>query len=175
MVEYEFEEIRTAIARDKEAENVGWMTLFKTPGNRRRLRIMIAIAFFSQWSGNGLISYYLNKVFDGIGITNPTTQLLINGILQIYNLCIAMCASFLVERLGRRILFISSCVGMLIFFSCMTACAAVFANTGNKGAANAVIAFIFLFNGAYAYVIPLFYVYVTLILITSMTVLPSPR
>ena len=55
LVEYEFEEIRTAIARDKDAANVGWLTLVKTPGNRRRLRIMIAIAFFSQWSGNNLM------------------------------------------------------------------------------------------------------------------------
>ena len=38
------------------------------------MRIIIAIAFFSQWSGNGLVSYYLNKVFDTIGITDPTIQ-----------------------------------------------------------------------------------------------------
>ena len=56
LVEYEFEEIRAAIQFDKEiAANVGWSSLFKTPGNRRRLRIMIAIAFFSQWSGNNLM------------------------------------------------------------------------------------------------------------------------
>jgi hypothetical protein len=56
------------------AANVGWKSLFTTPGNRKRMRIIIALAFFSQWSGNGLVSYYLNKVFDGIGITNKTTQ-----------------------------------------------------------------------------------------------------
>lgn len=56
LVEYEFEEIRAAIRFDKEvAANVGWSSFFKTPGNRRRLRIMIAIAFFSQWSGNNLM------------------------------------------------------------------------------------------------------------------------
>ena len=55
LVEYEFDEIRTALAMDKEAEAVGWLTLVKTPGNRRRLRVMIAIAFFSQWSGNNLM------------------------------------------------------------------------------------------------------------------------
>jgi hypothetical protein len=38
------------------------------------MRIIIALAFFSQWSGNGLVSYYLNKVFDSIGITDPTIQ-----------------------------------------------------------------------------------------------------
>ena len=55
-MEYEFEEIKTAIRFDREvAENVGWLSLIRTPGNRRRLRIMIAIAFFSQWSGNNLM------------------------------------------------------------------------------------------------------------------------
>ena len=41
--------------------------------------IIIAIAFFSQWSGNGLVSYYLNQVFKTIGITNTTIQLMITG------------------------------------------------------------------------------------------------
>jgi hypothetical protein len=48
----------------------------------QRMRIIIAIAFFSQWSGNGLVSYYLNKVLNGIGIKDTETQTLINGILQ---------------------------------------------------------------------------------------------
>ena len=52
----------------------GWLQLLATPGNRRRMRIVVALAFFSQWSGNGLVSYYLNKVFDGIGIKDATTQ-----------------------------------------------------------------------------------------------------
>lgn len=68
LVEYEFEEIRTAIALDREAENVGWLTLIKTPGNRRRLRIMIAIAFFSQWSGNNLM-YVCSTVRFPLAIT----------------------------------------------------------------------------------------------------------
>ena len=56
LVEFEFEEIRTAIQLDRElADNVGWLSLIRTPGNRRRLRIIVAIAFFSQWAGNGLM------------------------------------------------------------------------------------------------------------------------
>ena len=34
----------------------------KTKGNRKRIIIITAIGFFSQWSGNGLISYYLKYV-----------------------------------------------------------------------------------------------------------------
>jgi len=113
------------------------------------MRIIIALAFFSQWSGNGLVSYYLNKVFDSIGITNPTIQLLINGILQIWNLFWAILAAFMADRLGRRFLFITSACGMLLFFTLQTICSSLFAQHGTQGAAHAVIAFIFLFYASY--------------------------
>ncbi|TFK38070.1 hexose transporter [Crucibulum laeve] len=150
LVQYEYNEIKAAIDFDRTvAANVGWKSLFTTTGNLKRLRIIVALAFFSQWSGNGLVSYYLNKVFDVIGITDPTIQLLINGILQIWNLFWALLASALVDKIGRRILFISSCIGMIVFFTLQTACTAHFANTGDEGAAHAVIAFIFLFYASY--------------------------
>jgi MFS family permease len=113
------------------------------------MRLIIAIAFFSQWSGNGLVSYYLNKVFDAIGITDATTQLLINGILQIWNLAWAVSASFVVDRAGRRFLFIISTIGMITFFTMQTICSAEFALHGSPAAAHAVIAAIFLFYASY--------------------------
>ncbi|KAH8113763.1 hexose transporter [Phellopilus nigrolimitatus] len=150
LVQYEFEEIKAAIGFDRAvAANVGWLSFFRKKGNLKRLRIIVAIAIFSQWSGAGLVSFYLNKVFDAIGITDPTVQLLINGVLQIWNLLVSMVASVLVERIGRRILFISSCAGMLVFFTLQTVCSALFAEHGSTAAAHAVIVFIFLFYGAY--------------------------
>ncbi|KAG6848208.1 hypothetical protein H0H87_004012, partial [Tephrocybe sp. NHM501043] len=103
-------------------------------------------------------------VFDGIGITDPTDQLLINGILQIWNLGWALLASFMVDRIGRRVLFLTSAAGMIIFYTLQTAMSGVFQNSaekyvkadgseglrgGNTGAAHSVIAFIFLFYAAY--------------------------
>jgi len=150
LVQYEFEEIKTAIDFDKNvASNIGWIALFKTPGNRRRMRIIVALAFFSQWSGNGLVSYYLNKVFIAIGITDNSTQLLINGILNIFNFVVAIIAGFLCERVGRRRLFLTSTIGMFIFWTLQTACFALYSTTGNTRAAHTVIAMIFLFYGFY--------------------------
>ncbi|KAH6906806.1 hexose transporter [Coprinopsis sp. MPI-PUGE-AT-0042] len=140
LVRYEYDEIKAMIDRDREiAHTIGWKTLFATPGNRRRMRIIIALAFFSQWSGNGLT----------IGIVDPAIQLLINGILQIWNLAWALGASFLAERLGRRFLFLTSSALMLVFFTIQTICTAVYVNKKNDSAAHAVIAFIFLFYAAY--------------------------
>ncbi|KAI0699884.1 general substrate transporter [Cerioporus squamosus] len=170
LVEYEFEEIRAAIKFDREvAANVGWLSLIKSPGNRRRLRIMVAIAFFSQWSGNNLISYYMNKIFDAIGITDPTIQLLINGCLNIYNFIIAIIAACSVTRsaVGRSSSHLPSvsptsstpsrrqmadvdCVtGMFVFWVLQTVCFALYSETGNVTAAHAFIAMIFLFYGFY--------------------------
>ena len=150
LVRYEYEEIKATIDFDRTvAATIGWTSLIKTPGNRKRLTIAVAIAWFSQWSGNGLVAYYLTEVFKTIGITNPTIQLLINGILQIWNLAWAVTAAFLVERIGRRILFISSCVGMLLFFILQTVCSARYAITQSDSSAHAVIAFIFLFYASY--------------------------
>jgi MFS family permease len=95
IVQLEFEEIKETIAFEKEAEQTGWLELFKTKGNRHRLLILISAGLFSQWSGNGLVSYYITGVLDGIGITDPDTQLVINGVLNIWNCIVAvtMCTS----------------------------------------------------------------------------------
>ncbi|KAG9037291.1 hypothetical protein FRB95_006234 [Tulasnella sp. JGI-2019a] len=150
LVQFEYNEIKEAIALDRAvAEQVSWGDLFKTPGNRRRMRIIIALAFFSQWSGNGLVSYYLSKVLDSIGITDVGTQNLINGILQIYNFFVAVTAGLLCDKIGRRKLFLLSNIGMLAFFTVQTVTSARFAQTGSHAAANGVLASIFLFYGSY--------------------------
>ena len=125
------------------------LEIFPFTSESKRMGIIIAIAWFSQWSGNGLVSYYLTIILDNIGITSSAIKLLINGILQIWNFFWACLASFMVERLGRRLLFITSAAGMTVFFTLQTACSAVYAETGNQHAAHAVLAFIFLFYAAY--------------------------
>jgi hypothetical protein len=70
--------------------------------------------------------------------------------LQIWNLIWALAASSMVERFGRRNLFMTSVVGMTIFFTMQTICTAQFSINGNKSAGHAVIAFIFLYSAAYA-------------------------
>ncbi|KAH7338561.1 general substrate transporter [Rhizoctonia solani] len=150
LVALEHNQIKEALALESQSTNVSWLDLFRTPGNRRRIRIIFGIAVFSQWSGNGLISYYLERVLTGIGITRTDDQTLINGVLSIYNFAIAIIASMNVENAGRRRLFLTSNMGMLFSFSALTACSAIFATTGNAHAGRGVLAFVFIFNGFYA-------------------------
>lgn len=95
--------------------------------------------------GNGVVSYYLTLVLDTVGITDPDTQTLINGLLQVFNFIVAIGAALLVDKLGRRTLWNWSGIGMLISFIIWTACSARFADTPTNSLGYTVIAFIFIF------------------------------
>jgi hypothetical protein len=47
--------MRSVIEAETETKTP-WKTLIATPGNRRRMMIIVALGLFSQWSGNGLVS-----------------------------------------------------------------------------------------------------------------------
>jgi len=113
------------------------------------MRIIVALAIFSQWSGNGLVSYYLNLILETVGVDAAGTKTLINGILQIFNFGMAVGSAFLVDRVGRRKLFLISNTGMLVAFIVWTVTSAVFQETGLKGAANATVVMIFIYYGFY--------------------------
>ncbi|KAH9945447.1 general substrate transporter [Epithele typhae] len=146
LIQFEMAQIRHALKVEKDAaHSTSFTTLFATPGNRKRMMIVVALAVFSQWSGNGLVSYYINLVLEGVGITDAGTKAAINGGLQVWNLMAAMSGALLVDKLGRRTLFIISNVGMLIDFGCWTLTTALFNSLEIKAAAKATIPFIFIF------------------------------
>jgi hypothetical protein len=71
LVNVEYEEIQQTIALEKELENNSWSELWSTKGMRHRSIILISIGFFSQWSGNGIVSYFLPQVSNRIGMESP--------------------------------------------------------------------------------------------------------
>ncbi|KAF2795075.1 hexose transporter protein [Melanomma pulvis-pyrius CBS 109.77] len=149
LVLLEYEEIKETLAIEKEAEQTGWLELFKTKGNRHRLLILISAGLFSQWSGNGLVSYYISGVLDGIGITDPDMQLKINGILTIWNCLVATTMCFFVDKYGRRPLFLVSTGGMMCCFVVWTICSERYNATKVKANGSAVVFMIFLYYTFY--------------------------
>jgi len=148
LVVLELQEIRDTIKLEAEFESSSWFEFFRTKGNRHRLIILVSAGFFSQWSGNGIISYFLPQVMKLAGFTDPFQQTLVNGILSIVNGIVAFTMCFFVEKFGRRPLFLVSTGGMLLFF-CIFTIASSQANAGNGAAGMAVLVFIFLFNISY--------------------------
>nr|GAT60736.1 hexose transporterarabidopsis thliana mutm homolog-1 [Mycena chlorophos] len=146
LVEFELAQIRHALRLQDEIERgTSYLNLFSTPGNRKRMRIIIGIAVFSQWSGNGLVSYYINLVLEGVGIDNTRTKASINAGLQVFNFVVAVTASFLVDYMGRRTLFLVSNTGMLFAFALWTTTEAIFNSMAKTAAAKATIPIIFIF------------------------------
>lgn len=143
LVSRELSEIIQSIQMEKEAQETGWKSLVATPGNRKRTLIAVCVGAFAQWNGIGIVSYYLTLVLDTIGITDSATQTLINGLLQLFNFGAALSAAFLVDRLGRRTLFLWSSVGMLVSYIVWTACSALVSNSGSKPAGIVVVVCLF--------------------------------
>lgn len=145
-VQWEFEEIRNTLRLEREtAAESGWKEMVRTAGNRKRCILIICTAIFSQCSGNSLVSYYIAQILKSVGITSPSHQALINGGLTIWCFIVSLAFAFAVDKFGRRTLFLTAGIGMLVTFSIWTACSAVYQKTGNNGAGAAVIAMIFLF------------------------------
>ncbi|KAM3581900.1 hypothetical protein VKS41_006058 [Umbelopsis sp. WA50703] len=149
-VQVQYKEVQEGLRREHEiSKQSSYAQLFSTPGNRKRLAIGVFLALAHSWSGNGLITHYLSTVLTNVGIHDSFTQLLINGLLQIWNLLCACASSFVVDSLGRKTLLRLSTVFMLIFLVVQTICTAVYSMQGTPAAGYASIATIFLFFAAY--------------------------
>ncbi|KAL1890762.1 hypothetical protein Sste5346_008087 [Sporothrix stenoceras] len=165
LVDYEMEQIREYFESDSEAKKLKWTGLWKTVADRKRLLLVIYIAFMTQVCGSALISYYLTLVLNTIGITTTTTQTLINAILSIVCCLVAVIGAFLVDRLGRRFLWLSAVSGMLITFAIWTALSAQFEKHNTDTLARGVLAFVFLFQASYSFgITPLSFTYAAEIL-----------
>lgn len=118
LVQFEMKEIQETIRIERELNAQSqWKDLIATPANRRRSAIAVSLGFFSQWCGNGVVSYYLTLVLTSVGITSPTHQALINGVLQLFNFFVSVfLGAFMVDRLGRRFLFLWSATGMMLAY-----------------------------------------------------------
>ncbi|OJJ71233.1 hypothetical protein ASPBRDRAFT_66226 [Aspergillus brasiliensis CBS 101740] len=136
-------------AEHNAAASAGYTNLLKTPGNRRRLFITITLGVFAQWSGNGVASYYLSVILKSVGITRTRDQLLIAACLQVWNVVFAAIGASLVEKVGRRVLFMTSASIMLTAFILITGLSGSFASSGNGAVGIAVIPFVFIYYLGY--------------------------
>ncbi|KAF9765838.1 hypothetical protein IL306_001805 [Fusarium sp. DS 682] len=147
LVDFEMQEIELALTQEADAISaVSWAELFRTPANRKRTLIAVIVGWFAQWNGVGVVSYYLVLVLNTIGITKVKDQTLINGLLQIFNwLASTFLGALMVDRLGRRTLFLLSTGGMLVSYAIWTGLTAHFVGSRDESTGRAVVAFIFIF------------------------------
>jgi MFS family permease len=140
--------------------------LFNSREARYRTMLVLSMAFFGQWSGNGPVSYYYPTILRGAGITDRRTRLLYNGMQNVVSFAGAVFGAVYTDKWGRRPQLLVS-TAMLVFIFAII-CALVATNQRkdaagqyeyypdkspkikNPGQAKAVIAFLFIFGFVYS-------------------------
>ena len=167
LVQFQYREIKETIEADRESKNsTTYLDFFRTKGNRWRLSIIVTIAIISQYSGNALFSNYMDIIYEGAGITEQGKKLALSAGKTILDLSVSITAALLVDKFGRRPLFLLSASGMVLSFTCWTITGAVYENSEvavpvseeypdgvkftNEGAGYAQLPFIWLFGVFYA-------------------------
>ncbi|KAL4930856.1 uncharacterized protein BDV17DRAFT_289289 [Aspergillus undulatus] len=140
---------RQALPRWQEFMNNptdAWLGLLSKPTTADQA---LTLGVFAQWNGVGIVSYYLAPILRSVGITSVTSQTMISGFLQLWNLTLAISAASNVDRFGRRPLFLVSSVGMLCTYIVISGLSGSFAQTGTPSIGTAVIPFLFIYYGFY--------------------------
>ncbi|KAF2856754.1 MFS lactose permease-like protein [Plenodomus tracheiphilus IPT5] len=141
--------------------------LFNTREARYRTMLILAMAFFGQWSGNGPVSYYYPTILSGVGITSNNTRLLFNGMQNVVSFAGAIFGAVYTDKWGRRPQLLVSTATLVVIFSIICALNATNLKTRPDGTviytgdgstpvikrpaqAKAVIAFFFVFGFVYS-------------------------
>ncbi|KAJ9654909.1 hypothetical protein H2198_006091 [Neophaeococcomyces mojaviensis] len=123
--------------------------LFKSRARRYRLSLNVAFAWFGQFSGNNIASYYLPYLVANVGITDTSTQLLLNIIYAIGGWIPAVIGARLHDVVGRRKIMMSVALGMAVCLFITAGTAAGYVQTGSKASSSASIAFIYIFGSVF--------------------------
>jgi MFS family permease len=96
-----------------------------------------------------LISYYLKLVMDNVGMTNPQTQLGINGGMKTVALVENFGFAFLIDKLGRRPIYLISTIGTFVCFNIFTIISARYDAAPQPSLGHGFIAIIFFYGVFY--------------------------
>lgn len=97
----EFKEISDTLRYEKKTQST-WMGLFSPRSNFHRFGIVLALNIFGEVAGNNIVSFYVGDLLDAAGIEATRTQIVVNTIINVWNLACAVCGSFALEFLGRK-------------------------------------------------------------------------
>ena len=149
VVAFEMEEITNALNIEAHSKTYTWMNILKSKANRKRFGIAASVSLLTLWNGQGVITYYISPLLDSIGITSTQQQTGINGGMAIWNMLCSVVGALLVDKVGRRPLWLSSFVGMILANVCLIISSAMYSEHGSQAAAYAVVVFLFMYNAAF--------------------------
>ncbi|KAH7418568.1 putative MFS sugar transporter [Cadophora sp. MPI-SDFR-AT-0126] len=145
IVRAEMAQIEATIRIEMDASKQTYLDLFRTVGMRKRAFIGTMLGFFTQWSGNTLLSYYFMRILTMLGIKNSNTQQIINVGNQAWGLVNATTIALIVTRFARRKMFLICTIGMLCCYVGWTTCMGIYLQGDSKNAIAGRVAVFFIF------------------------------
>ncbi|TFY58399.1 hypothetical protein EVJ58_g6441 [Rhodofomes roseus] len=172
VVQIEFLEIRAQYLFEKETSEMqfpqyqdgswksnfklgllGYWSLIRTPSLLRRVMIGSLTMFFQQWTGVNAILYYAPTIFQSLGQTGNTVNLLATGVVGIVMWVATIPAVLWVDKVGRKPVLVS---GALLMAACHLIIAVL---TGlyqhswpeHKAAGWAACAMVWVFSAGFGY------------------------
>ncbi|KAJ1568636.1 hypothetical protein HK096_005850 [Nowakowskiella sp. JEL0078] len=152
-VQSQYKEITTTLALEKKVSNIGaylagYLDLFNSRAALQRLMICFMIPLFA---GNQIISYYITPMLTKANINTPTIILALDLVLNILSwLGAVFGAFFLIERLGRRPMFLLGNAFTIVGMAWIGICTSQALDTSNTSATYAAVVGIYLTNVFYA-------------------------
>jgi hypothetical protein len=149
IVSLEYKEICEEIQSDPKGHSTNWALWLQGSGNRRRLLLVVTCTIFASWSGGNIVINYFALALNQVGITSSAKQTGINGGLQIFNFLVALISANVVDKFGRRKLFLLSSIIMLLAMVGFTVATEEFARDARSGPGRALVVLFFLFQFGY--------------------------
>ncbi|KAF1934891.1 hexose transporter-like protein [Clathrospora elynae] len=145
----EMAQIEHTIRIELENSKRSWREMIAVPGLRKRVIICSFLGLFTQWSGNTLISYYLNDLLGLIGYRDADFKGKVNVGLNSWNLVNAVAISLLVRRFPRRKMYLICASSLLCCYVAWTIAVQQYSTNRRVESARLTIAIIFLYQACY--------------------------
>jgi sugar porter (SP) family MFS transporter len=92
----------------------GGLAALEAPALRTPLIIGVGLAILQQVTGINTVIYYAPTIFQAAGFTSASASIAATAGVGAVNLLVTIIAAFLVDRLGRRPLLLTSLAGMVL-------------------------------------------------------------
>ncbi|KAJ5992622.1 hypothetical protein N7451_008346 [Penicillium sp. IBT 35674x] len=121
----------------------------------KRLSVACLIMTFQQWNGINAINYYAPFIFEDMGFTGNSEDLLATGVVGVVEFLATIPAVLLVDKVGRKKILITGAIGMAVCHFIVAGIIATYTNNWNDnraaGWAAVVFVWIYVINFAYSW------------------------
>ncbi|KAJ8654353.1 hypothetical protein O0I10_009921 [Lichtheimia ornata] len=159
IIKQEYQEIVDELEFEKSLGKRSYLELFERK-NRKQFFSALFVGIGTAFLGTVAISYFAPQIFQAAGLSDVSSSIAATGGTGLLSLVLAgVSLQWLVDSLGRRILFITGAGAMGVSMFIVGAIFQVYTQVDpvsgdvsitNTNATNTIIAFIYLFTGFYA-------------------------